>query len=59
MKPTVQASVTLYAHNLVESHKSFDVKFHIKDFNKALHWTIKRATRVVYKNPKGEEVVLK
>lgn len=52
-------SVTLYAHNLNDPSRSFSNKHHISDFKKGLYWTIKKAKKVTYVNPKGEELVLK
>lgn len=59
MKDIIAVSITLYSHNLNEPYKSFDSSFKISDFRKDTHWAIARAKKVVYKNPKGEEVVIK
>lgn len=59
MKDIIAASITLYSHNLNEPYKSFDTNLTIKDFRKDVHWAVARAKKVVYKNPKGEAVIIK
>lgn len=51
--------LTLYSHNLNESHKSFANDLTLADFKSNLKWEIKDAHRIVYVNPRGEVVVLK
>lgn len=52
-------SVHLFSHQLNEPHRSFDNTLTVKDFKKSLYWTIVKAKKVVYVNPKGEELRLK
>lgn len=52
-------NVTLFSHQLNEPHRSFDNTLTVKDFKKSLYWTIVKAKKVVYVNPKGEELRLK
>lgn len=54
-----QINVKLYSHNLKQVYRSFDTNLTVKDFHAGLEWTIIRAKKVTYVNPKGEELVLK
>ena len=52
-------NVTLFSHQLNESHKSFNSDLKTSDFKKSLYWTIEKAKKVTYVNPKGESYVIK
>lgn len=52
-------AVTLYAHDLKEPSKSFAERYHISDFKQGLFWTIKKARKVTYTNPRGTSMILK
>lgn len=52
-------NITVYAHDLVEPHKSFDTSLKLSDFKSFLQRDLQEARNVVYSNPKGEVIVLK
>ncbi len=51
--------ITVYAHNLINPHDSFNQDLTLEDFVKSFYYDFKNAKRVVYINPRGEEVILK
>ncbi len=52
-------NVTVYAHNLINPHDSFNPNLGLEDFVKSFYYDFKNARRVVYVNPKGESTILK
>ena len=52
-------NMTLYSHNLIEPHKSFETSLKLSDFKSFLQRDLQEAKKVMYMNPKGEVFVLK